>query len=666
MAPGGICGFARFDGTPPETSDREELHRMVAASAWRARAGGAETVARRHMGPAAVAALGGASLASCEATGTIVVAADARLVRKDALARTLAAELGRAELPDERSPSDAELILAAYRAWGTACPDRLLGDFAFALWDGAAGTLFCARDPAGVRPLHYTHGPDGVVCVASDAGQLLATGVPKVLDGFYLIDFLTGNFREQARSPWAEIRRLLPGHSLVADDRGLRGRRYWHPDRGSSLGSVPSPGSETEWVQTFRDLLETVVADHLEDSGEAAALMTSGGVDSSVVAAFAQKLYREGRISARPIAVIDVFERLSACDESEHSTALVESIGIDAEWLVADDLSDLCPEPSWGGPIDSPFSMPGELVGRALDRARQHGCRVVTTGFGGDSLFDGARLQFFDHVRRARFDRAWRWVQGARRRSVPWHRAVAGILLPPLLTAGGRRRLARVRGRGRYWQVPAWLNGRWRASAERRLNDQWYPRRFRSFARQRQYEDIIGLAQQGPGLTFWSDNAARRGIEPRFPLLDRRLGELVLRAPMEVLGRPEPGGTKWLLREAASGSVPESVRRRPDKGGWADHTRDALCHRLERDLWERFDGRSHLSRLGLVDDRALIEGLERLCDRASGRSPASDGLLLMFAHLLEWWLTDRISGDGSPAPPRFEDLDAWERDDVLG
>lgn len=638
---------------------------MVAASAWRARAGGTEAVTRRRLEPAAVAALGGASLASCESPGPIVVAADARLVRKDELARTLRAGLGRSVLPADRPPNEAELILAAYRAWGTVCPDRLLGDFAFALWDGGSRTLFCARDPVGVRPLHYTCGAEGVVRVASDAGQLLATGVPSVLDGFYLLDFLTGNFREQARSPWAEIRRLLPGHCLVADDRGLRGWRYWHPDRGTGLGSVPSPRSETEWVQAFRDLLETVVADHLEDAGEAAALMTSGGVDSSVVAAFAQKLYGEGRIPARPVAVIDVFERLSACDESEHSTALVESVEIDAEWVVADDLSDLCPDPSWGGPIDSPFSIPGELVSRALDRARQRGCRVVTTGFGGDSLFDGARLQFFDHVRRARFDRAWRWVQGARRRGVPLHRAVAGILLPPLLTSGGRRRLARLRGRGRYWQVPAWLNGRWRASAERRLNDQRYPRRFRSFARQRQYEDILGLAQQGPGLTFWSVNAARRGIETRFPLLDRRLSELVLRAPMEVLGRPEPGGTKWLLREAASGSVPESVRRRPDKGGWAEHTRDALCRRLERDLWRRFAGRSRLSTLGLVDDRALTEGLERLCDRASGRSTASDALLLMFAHLLEWWLTDRVSGDGAAAPPRFEDLDPWERDDVI-
>lgn len=633
---------------------------MVAASAWRARAGGSETVTRRHLGPAGVAALGGASLASCESPGPIVVAADARLVRKDELARTLADELGRMGASENRRPSpprEAELILAAYRAWGTDCPDRLLGDFAFALWDGGSRTLFCARDPAGVRPLHYTRNPDGVVRVASDAGQLLATGVPRVLDGFYLLDFLIGNFREQARSPWAEIRRLSPGHCLVADDRGLRGRRYWHPERGTSLGRVPSWRSDTEWVQAFRELLETVVVDHLGDAGEAAALMTSGGVDSSIVAAFAERLFQGGRIDSRPLAVIETFERLEECDESEYSTLLVEETGIDAERIVVDDLSDLARDHSWGGPADSPASLTGELTSRVLSRVRARGSRMIATGFGGDSLFDAARWQTFDWVRQGRWRRVAPWIVAAHERGASWPKAVTAYLLPPLLTYRGRRRLDRLRGQSRYWQAPEWLHPQWQSLARRRLGDQAYPLRYRNHARRRQYEHIVGLGQQGRAIEWWSTQAARRGLELRLPLLDRRLAELVLVAPLELGARPGAGGSKWLLREAAAGVVPERIRLRADKGSWAAHTQDAVCRRMAGILRARFDGRSPLAGLSVIRDRALIESLEEYCD--SGRGGAAAGHLITFAHLADRWLREHASG---ATDLRMDGLTSWQRD----
>src|SRR5919109_4236701 len=83
-------------------------------------------------------------------TGQLVITADARIDNRDELISTL--EVDRHH---KGEISDAELILKAYEKWGQACPEKLLGDFAFAIWDGREHRLFCARDPIGIKPFYY-------------------------------------------------------------------------------------------------------------------------------------------------------------------------------------------------------------------------------------------------------------------------------------------------------------------------------------------------------------------------------------------------------------------------------------------------------------------------------------------------------------------------------
>jgi asparagine synthase (glutamine-hydrolysing) len=83
--------------------------------------------------------------------GDLVLVADVRIDNREELVRTL---WGGGYLPDE-PPTDAELILEAYRRWGEGCPAHLIGDFAFAIWDGRRGRLFAARDAMAMRALYY-------------------------------------------------------------------------------------------------------------------------------------------------------------------------------------------------------------------------------------------------------------------------------------------------------------------------------------------------------------------------------------------------------------------------------------------------------------------------------------------------------------------------------
>ncbi|NES85389.1 MAG: asparagine synthetase B, partial [Moorea sp. SIO2B7] len=82
----------------------------------------------------------------------LVITADARIDNREEL--IVALELN--DRPAEKI-TDSQLILAAYEKWGEQCPEKLLGDFAFAIWDKHKQILFCARDHVGVKPFYYYH-----------------------------------------------------------------------------------------------------------------------------------------------------------------------------------------------------------------------------------------------------------------------------------------------------------------------------------------------------------------------------------------------------------------------------------------------------------------------------------------------------------------------------
>ena len=137
----------------------------------------------------------------------LTITADARLDNRDELLRAL-----------DISPAapDGELILAAYGRWGEACPARLLGDFAFAVWDTRRRILFAARDHFGVKPLYYFCSP-GVFAFASELKALLPVPfVPRRLDEERVADYLLSLGEDTESTFYRDIRRLPPAHTITA------------------------------------------------------------------------------------------------------------------------------------------------------------------------------------------------------------------------------------------------------------------------------------------------------------------------------------------------------------------------------------------------------------------------------------------------------------------
>lgn len=643
----GICGLIRWDDAPIEI---EHLHAMGAAvpergryeSSWVVRGRVGLLQQSRHLPVAQDPSRQGVASRT-----ELLLVADARIDNRPELIAVLGAE----SPTDLASASDAELILQAYEHWGTACPEHLVGDFAFALWDLRRQHLFCARDPIGARPFCYS-AQSGFFAFASELRQVASlTEVPEVLDGFALTDFLSFNARFEARTMLAAVQKLLPGHCITVKEGVGQGWRYWNPEQ---LPAIRYSRDE-DYYQRFRELLLRCVADQMRSRTGCVGVMVSGGVDSSAVAALAQHLHKSGRVAAQTAAYTQVFDRLKECDESAYAAVLEQETGVELRRIPVDEVpvlpQDGAEMPSRDSPA-YPFEVTTTLV---LEQARQRGCDVLMNGFGGDSLFDGAKLHYGDLARQGRWRQLKPWFLAGRQQGRSWLSLVKSLILVPWVPGRLLYQLDAWMSGGRYWHAPVWVHSeRRRARHESRSRRRSLPRRFRSPARQAQYEDIMGLASQGPIIESLNAQAMRHGIEMRFPLMDRRLAEFVLAAPIELGARPGAGCSKWLLRQAVRGILPETVRSRPDKASWNAY----ITHRLQAELLPLFRRLFVGSRLGqhqLIDERVLLAEVESFC---LGQSRYQSGNVFLYPLFAELWLRRYCAADSSLA---YQCLASWQQ-----
>lgn len=518
--------------------------------------------------------------------------------------------------------SDAELALAAYLRWGASCPRRLLGDFAFAVQDGRRRRLLLACDPLGVKPLHYAE-RGSLFVFAADAQQVLQhPSVPCRLDEITVGDYLDGRLCETGRTFFRDVRRLPPGHTLVATPEAVRIERFWDlPDDRIVYRR------DEEYEAHFLDLFQRAVEDRLQPRTGAVGVLMSGGLDSCSVAAVAHRALSGGD-APRLFAGSFVFDRLPECDERRHIQATADHLGIETELVPAERFLPFADPDTFGPSLESPFTAWDGGFREMLRRARNRGARVLLTGHGADDLLAGSVLVYADRLRRgdlravlevarhaAGRGRAWRWVL---------YNYLARPLLPPALDEA----LGRLTGRAPEPGLPDWIDpgfARRTGLIERRRTASASPG---GTARQAIRERFL----QAPWETsvHWYDRiASSQGIEVRHPFLDRRLVELLAAIPPAQLFRA--GSYKPLLRRAVKGLLPEPVRLRRDKTrleAFVD-----LSLREQSAAVERLLAAPAASDLGILASAQLRAAYRNYLESAPGETPR-----LWYALALEAWL----------------------------
>lgn len=369
-----ICGVVRFDGTDvaPRTS-----HRM------------AHAMTRRGSDAIEAIDLGRLTVGHCllrvnredvhEAQPIVerdaVLVADLRLDNREALAATLGiADASLATMPD------SEMLLAAWRRWGDDCARHLLGDFAFAIWDRAKGTLLLGRDHMGQRTVVYHHG-EAFFAFASDlAGLFAADDVPRVTDEDELARrLLMSTERIEGGAPYVGIRALPGGTTLrLAPDGTATVDRYWEPHAGDAhVGR-----DDAYYIAACRATLEEAVACRIRRLIDPPALLFSGGFDSGIIAALAAPV-----LAARGKKLHCLSSVLREDDPRRSARAAVEAFrgrpGLDIRYYTRGE------ETAWDD-LEATFAathlaQPPSIVRRQLGAmAKAAGARLALDGHGGD------------------------------------------------------------------------------------------------------------------------------------------------------------------------------------------------------------------------------------------------------------------------------------------
>ncbi len=449
----------------------------------------------------------------CSLDGWTRIVADARI---DGQAE-LVAELRAAGRDVAADTPDARLILHAWAVWGERCLDHLVGDFAFALWDGKRRSLFCARDHFGVVPLYYAP-LTGTTVVGNVLWALRRhPGVTGALNERAIGDYLLfGMKMDHADTTFADVHSVPPGHTLTVADGACRVNRYWHPPPPAE---PHAPARSEERVERFRDAFDIAVSDRLRSARAGTHL--SGGMDSTSIAATAAHILaaRGGAFELR--AYVIVYDRLIAEEEGRFAQLVAERIGIPLERLVADAYLRAPPHSDGAWVFPEPGVAPGQLAEYEISRRVASFARTLFSGIGGDPL-----------------------LRGAPARSPIWRRLARRVLR---------------RGREPPFVVPNWIApdfARRIAPAER-----WHDVR-------REWHGVRGpreLAHPLWATIFGYSHPGACGLPLRvcFPFFDLRLARLVWEWP----GDPLLVG-KRLLREAMRDRLPGEVLERPKTLLW--------------------------------------------------------------------------------------------------
>lgn len=202
----------------------------------------------------------------------LAIVADARIDNREELITKLA-------LKNEPATSrtDSQLILSAYEKWGEDCVDRLIGDFAFAIWDGRAQSLFCARDHFGIRPFYYFYKNGSCFLFATEIKSLLTVPiVPRRLNETRVADYLDSFVEDEEITFYQDIKRLPRSQLLRISRTACKFRQYWSLDPKHEIRF----SSNEEYAEAFREQFFQAVACRLRSAFPVGASL-SGGLDSS-------------------------------------------------------------------------------------------------------------------------------------------------------------------------------------------------------------------------------------------------------------------------------------------------------------------------------------------------------------------------------------------------
>ena len=453
-----------------------------------------------------------------------------------------------------RSHSDTEVLLRSYQIWGSECLSRLNGMFAFAIWDENRQELFAARDRFGEKPFFYYLDNEreflafGSEIKALVAGRFFLPRADRSAVYGYLVN---REMNSGSETMFAGVSSLPAAHALRFSwrDRSLKTWRYWdlEPEREIRLSDAGG------YADRFLEILSDSVRIR-QRSDVPVGSSLSGGLDSSTIVGLVARNRAEGRQDTFSARFSD-----PAFDEGKYIELMTGWASVKSHQVYpeAARLPEEMEALSWHQ--DEPFYSSSIYAQWCVMRlAKGCGVTVLLDGQGGDECLAGYHSYFAAYysylLKQFRFSEAISslrsYVADHGQRLMP---LVFSTLLP-----------VKLRSAIMEWRRPRALREEFK-SKWRRPPVQ-IPRKFHDAVHQSLYETLTHTIL--PQLLRYADrNSMAFSREVRLPFLDHRLVEFLFAIPVEQ--KIAGSTTKVVLRNSISGIVPEEIRNRKDKLGFA-------------------------------------------------------------------------------------------------
>jgi len=450
--------------------------------------------------------------------------------------------------------SDTEVLVHGYEQWGEEMVERLNGMFAFALLDRRRGSVLLARDRMGIKPLHYAIDGKRLVFASELKALLRDPALRRGIDPAALDQYLAYEFVPSPASIVRGISKLQPAHTLTwsVADGTHRLRRYWSPELGVGDGHR---NLEEEGERLRAVLHESVRKELISDVP--LGVFLSGGIDSSAVAAMMTEL--GGEVKSFSVGFAD-----RSFDESDYARQVARHLGTEHRELTLepDILLGLIPKlPSL---LDEPLGDASIIPTYLLAEFTRRHVKVALGGDGGDELFAGyPTLQA--HRLAGYYMRAPRLLRER--------------LVEPVV-----RRLPVSRGNLSFdFRAKRFVSGAGYPVAER--HQRWMgsfatEERSALLSREVQHEVDLDGGYADPlnqvlmmDMRLYLENdilvkldraSMMASLEGRVPLLNNDFVEYATRLPLNMKLRGLR--SKFLLKRALRGLLPESILNRPKKG----------------------------------------------------------------------------------------------------
>jgi asparagine synthase (glutamine-hydrolysing) len=459
--------------------------------------------------------------------------------------------------------SDTETIVHLYEECGEECFARLRGMFAIALWDSRQRKLLLARDRVGKKPLFYSADGKRIIFGSELKALQAADSLPREIDREALSDYFSFGYIPAPKTIYKAVRKLLPGHYLVASASGLRETAYWD----ISFGQVENR-SEEEWCEVLRhELCEATRVRLMSDVPLGAFL--SGGVDSSSVVAMMSRTMKRAVTTCsigfeeEEFNEADYARQVAQHFRTEHYEQVVRPNALEV-------LSKLVRH--YDEPFADSSAIPTYYVSWV---ARQH-VTVALGGDGGDENFAGYRRYIFDRME----NQLRRYLPPVLRRSVfgPLGRWYPGLAWAPRFfrAKATLQSLSRSPLEGYFNSISIFRPDEkprlFTADFQRSLGGYDSIDVLKKYYDRADTDDPLSRIQYVDIKTYLTDDILAKvdrasmavSLEVRAPLLDHKFMERVATIPSDLKMRARTG--KYIFKKAMSKLLPEDTVHRSKQG----------------------------------------------------------------------------------------------------